>query len=127
MKLKPCLSITQGLLFTYCIENSRSPEREKLISSINVNRESDLKKLFEKLTKPEFMKYKHDERQWHIDTLQHFLAAGDSFDSVFYLFDTYFKDEILDKREFMKVLLSCLLTYDTEATTNESTWILPTE
>ncbi|MGY2231420.1 hypothetical protein HX780_06880 [Pseudomonas tolaasii] len=121
MKLKPCLSITQGLLFTYCIENSHSPEREKLIASKNVNRESDLKELFEKLTKPEFMKYKHDERQWHIDTLQHFLAAGDSFDSVFHLFDTYFKDEILDQREFMKILLSCLLTYDAEATINEST------
>ncbi|MEO8492221.1 hypothetical protein [Pseudomonas sp.] len=119
MKFKPCLSITQGLLFTYCIENSHNPEREELISSKNVNLEKDLKELFEKLTKPEFMKYKHDERQWHIDTLQHFLAVGDSFDSVFYLFDTYFEDEILDKRKFMNTLLSCLLSYDAEATANE--------
>ena len=56
MKLKPKLSIIQGLLFTYCIENTRDVDREELITSINVNHHEELTWLFDKLTKPEFMK-----------------------------------------------------------------------
>lgn len=121
MKLKPCLSITQGLLFTYCIENSKNQERELFIASKNINDKEELKELFDTLTKPEFMLYQQQERQWHIDTLQHFLKTEESFESVFYLFDTYFEDEILDKREFMKVLFECLVHYDTEATAHKLT------
>lgn len=120
MKFKPCLSITQGLLFTYCTENSRDSAREAFISSKNVNNEQELRELFEKLTKPEFMRYKIDERSWHINTLLHFLATEENFESVFYLFDTYFTDEISDKRKFMKILLEALLGYDAEATSRES-------
>jgi hypothetical protein len=120
MKYKPCLPIIQGLLFTYCIENSRDRDREEFISSKNVNNKEELTELFNKLTKPEFLNYKHEERRWHIDTLQHFLATEENFESVFYLFDTYFEDEILDKRDFMKTLLNCLLKYDAEATTHDS-------
>lgn len=66
------------------------------------------------------MRYKHDERHWHIETLEHFLATEENFESVFYLFDTHFNDEILEKRKFMKTLLESLLIYDKEATTIES-------
>lgn len=120
MKFKPSLSIIQGILFTYCTENLHDPVKEALITSINVNNEQELKELFEKLTKPEFMRYKHEERHWHIETLEHFLATEENFESVFHLFDTHFNDEILEKRKFMKTLLESLLTYDKEATTIES-------
>ncbi|RZI18109.1 hypothetical protein [Pseudomonas orientalis] len=114
MKLKPSLSIIQGLLFTYCIENTRDAEREELISSMNVNNHEELTRLFDELTKPEFIKYKQDEREWYINTLQHFLHTDENFDSVFYLFDTYFEDDIVDNRAFMSTLLECLMRYQTE-------------
>ncbi|MBA1431498.1 MULTISPECIES: hypothetical protein [Pseudomonas fluorescens group] len=114
MKLKPSLSIIQGLLFTYCIENTRDAEREELISSMNVNNHEELTRLFDELTKPEFIKYKQEEREWYIDTLQHFLNTDENFDSVFYLFDTYFEDDIVDNRAFMSTLLECLMRYQTE-------------
>lgn len=111
MKFKPCISIIQGLLFTYCIENARNPDREELISSKNINDEKELTELFDALTKPEFIRFKHDERQWHIDTLQFYLKTDETFESVFYLFDTYFTDEIVNKRQFMKILAECLVRY----------------
>ena len=120
MRLEPRLSIIQGLLFTYCTENSQDLAREAFITSKNVNNEHELKELFEKLTKPEFLRYKNDERSWHIKTLQHFLATEESFESVFYLFDTHFADEISDKRKFMKVLLESLLSYEAEANSSDS-------
>lgn len=121
MKLKPSLSITQGLLFTYCIENTRSADREELISSINTNSQEELTRLFNELTRPEFIRYKRDEREWHINALQHFLSTNENFESVFYLFDTHFNDEITDKRQFMKTLLNCLNRYNLEAVEREST------
>ncbi|AZF48268.1 hypothetical protein C4J84_2900 [Pseudomonas sp. R11-23-07] len=120
MKLKPSLSIIQGLLFTYCIENTTSADREELITSINVNNHEELTGLFNELTKPEFIRYKRDEREWHINTLQHFLSTDENFESVFYLFDTHFNDEITDKRQFMKILLDCLNRYNLEAGEHES-------
>jgi hypothetical protein len=125
MKLKPNLSIIQGLLFTYCIENTRDVDREELITSINVNHHEELTRLFNELTKPEFLKYKRDEREWHINTLQHFLSTEENFESVFYLFDTYFNDEIIDKRQFMKTLLDCLSTYNLEVIKSESNMTSP--
>lgn len=120
MKFEPCLSITQGLLFNYCTESSQDLETQAYITSKNVNNEQELIELFEKLTRPGFIKYKSNERRWHINTLQHYLATEENFESVFYLFDTYFTDEISDKRKFMKVLLESLLSYDAEATISES-------
>lgn len=115
MKYQPKLSILRSLLFTYSIENLDDPEREIFIASKNVNNDKELVELFNKLTKPEFISYGHDERQWHIDTIRHFLETDEDFESVFYLFDTYFDDEIIDKRRFMKVLLDCLKLYEIEA------------
>ncbi|WP_242201386.1 MULTISPECIES: hypothetical protein [unclassified Pseudomonas] len=112
MKIKPSLSTIQGLLFTYCIENARNPDREELIAFTDVNNSKELKDLFDKLTRPEFIKYKHEERQRHIQTLEYFLNTEETFEAVFYLFDTYFNDEIIDKRQFMKVLLECLIRYN---------------
>ncbi|MFP3497938.1 hypothetical protein SB759_27320 [Pseudomonas sp. SIMBA_059] len=115
MKNKPKLSILRGLLFTYCVENSKNLEREETIASKDVNSSKELAELFDILTKPEFLSYREDEQQWFIETLQHFLEAGESFESVFYLFDTYFEDEILDKRSFMETLLERLKIYNSEA------------
>ncbi|WP_248751490.1 hypothetical protein [Pseudomonas sp. MWU15-20650] len=119
MKLTPKLSILRSLLFTYSIENYDDPEKEHFIASKNVNDETELTELFDKLTKPEFLSYKLEERQWHIDTLLHYLNTDENFDSVFYLFDTYFNDEILDHRQFMKILLRCLQNYTLEIAASE--------
>jgi len=116
MKLTPKLSIVRSLLFTYCIENTYDLERETIIASKNVNHAEELAELFDELTKPEFVAYTYEERQWYIDTLNHFLSTDETFDSVFHLFDTSFEDEIHDYRHFMKVLLDCLTRYQTEAT-----------
>ena len=118
MKLTPELSILRSLLFTYSIENYDDPERERFIASKNINNETELADLFEKLTKPEFLSYKLEIQQWHIETLQHYLNTDENFNSVFYLLDTYFDDEITDHRQFMSVLLRCLQNYTTEATTS---------
>ena len=120
MKLKPKLSIIRSLLFTYNIENTKDLEREEVIVSKDVNDDKQLAELFDELTKPEYMSYDNEERQWYIDTLNHFLNTDETFDSVFYLFDTYFDDEISDQRQFMKVLLECLTRYQAEAT--EKDW-----
>lgn len=114
MKNLPDLSILRSLLFTYSIENYDDLERERFIVSKNINDDKELSELFEKLTKPEHTSYKLKQRNWYIDTLQHFLKTDENFDCVLYLFDTYFDDEILDKRQFMKVLLDCLTRYQIE-------------
>lgn len=111
MKKHPKLTILRGLLFTYCIENTRDLEREEIIASKNINDPKELAELFDALTKPEFLSYKEDEQQWFIDTLEYFLATDENFESVFYLFDTYFEDEIADKKDFMRVLLEQLKNY----------------
>ena len=115
MKLKPSTSTIQGLLFTYCVENAKNPDREELIATTNINDDGELENLFNKLTKPEFVRYKSDERQRHIETLKYFLETDENFESVFYLFDTFFDDEIINKRHFMKVLLECIQRYHLEA------------
>ncbi len=115
MKKKPSLPILRGLLFTYCIENTKDLEREKIITSKNINHETELAELFDTLTKPEFISYRKDEQLWLIETIEHYLSTDEDFESVFYLFDTYFDDEIIDKRRFMKVLLDCLKLYEIEA------------
>lgn len=115
MNIKPRISTIQGLLFTYCIENARNTEREELIALTDVNNPKDLSELFDKLTKPEFIRYKHEEMQRHINTIEYFLNSDEDFESVFYLFDTYFEDEIINKRSFMTVLLERLKSYKNEA------------
>jgi hypothetical protein len=73
MKLTPELSILKSLLFTYSIENYDDSERERFIASKKINNETELAELFEKLTKPQFISYKLEIQQWHIETLQHYL------------------------------------------------------
>ena len=119
MKRQPQLSILKGLLFTYCIENTRSLEREEIIASKNINNPRELTELFDALTKPEFYTYTPEEQSWFIETIKHYLSIDETFDSVFYLFDTYFEDDIIDNRAFMKTLLECLIRYQSEATTQE--------
>lgn len=119
MKKPPNLSIIRGLLFTYSTENIKDLEIEELIVSKNVNNTTELSELFDTLTKPEFISYTKDDQNWFISTLSHYLSTDDNFDSVFYLFDTYFDDEVSDHRQFMKVLLECLTRYQTEATENK--------
>lgn len=114
MALQPRLSIIRSLLFTYSIENFDNAERERFIASKNVNNEAELSELFDKLTKPEFISYTAEQRQWHIDTLRYFLSTNENFNSTFYQFDTYFDDEIFDKRKFMSTLLNCIIQYDLE-------------
>lgn len=118
-KKAPSMSIIRGLLFTYDIENTDDPKREKFIASKDVNNKKELIELFNELTKPEFMEYTKSEQNWFIDSIEHFLMAGDSFDGVFKKMATYFGTEILDQQEFMRVLLSCLRHYNLEAVTNE--------
>ncbi|KTC43287.1 hypothetical protein AO262_36220 [Pseudomonas fluorescens ABAC62] len=115
MKNKPDLKILQGLLFTYCIENTKNLEREETIASKNINDETELSELFDQLTKPEFLSYKESDQTWFIETIEHYLSTDDNFESVFYLFDTYFEDEIADKRSFMKTLANCLKSYKSES------------
>lgn len=117
MNKKPDLEILQGLLFTYSIENTKNLEREEIIASKNINNETELSELFDELTTPDFLSYREDEQEWFIETIQHFLSANNDFESVFYLFDTYFEDNIIDKRGFMKTLLNCLKKYQEDANT----------
>ncbi|MBC3238447.1 hypothetical protein HU723_04505 [Pseudomonas lurida] len=117
MNKKPDLEILQGLLFTYSIENTKDLKREEIIASKDINNETELSELFDELTKPDFLSYREDEQEWFIETIQHFLSANNDFESVFYLFDTYFEDNIIDKRGFMKTLLNCLKKYQEDANT----------
>ncbi|WP_338567514.1 hypothetical protein V6L78_16535 [Pseudomonas canadensis] len=114
MKKKPNLSILQGFLFTYSTENTKNLEREEIIISKNVNSKNELSELFDILTKPEFLSYTEDDQIWFIETIDHYLSKDEDFESVFYLFDTYFEDDIANKRAFMTVLLERLKSYRSE-------------
>ena len=103
-----------GLLFVFSIENTRSEIREEIITSKNVNNDEDLVQLFDILIRPEFFLYTIQERNLLIDTLNHFLRSGDSFDYVFRNMDTYFAEDIKDRRQFMETLLKCLIKYRAE-------------
>lgn len=109
MKRKPEYFVLRGLLFIFDIENTRDDEREKTIVSKNVNDKEELTELFEVLMRPEFLSYTEPERQWCIDTLKYYLEVGDDFDAVFTKITTYFDDDVADQRQFMQVLLECLV------------------
>lgn len=104
----------RGLLFIFDIENTRDINREEIIVSKDVNDDRELSELFDVLLKPEFFDYGEKERQRLIDTLVYFLDCGDTFDEVFKKVDTYFDDEVLDQRQFMRVLLDRLRVYQLE-------------
>ena len=111
MENKPSMSIIRGLLFTYDIETTDDPEREKLIASKNINDEKELLELFDELTKPEFLSYTKIEQEWFIDSIAHYLSINDSFDAVFKVMATYFSAPTNNQREFMQVLLDRLKYY----------------
>ena len=120
MKTKtPSISIIRGLLFTYDIENTDDLKREERIASVDTNDEKELVKLFNDLTKPEFLIYTRSEQDWFITSIEHFLATGDSFDDVFKTMTTYFSTEIVDQRQFMRVLLRCLQHFKLESDARE--------
>ncbi|MBV4484340.1 hypothetical protein HU727_001915 [Pseudomonas sp. SWRI153] len=114
MKRKPEYFVLRGLLFLFDIENTHDDEREKIIVSKNVNDKEELASLFDVLMRPEFLSYSKPERQWCIDTLKYYLGVGDSFDAVFAKITTYFDEDVEDQRQFMQVLLECLVRYQQE-------------
>lgn len=108
----------RGLLFVFDIENTHDLEREEIIVSKNVNDNKELAELFDTLLRPEFFIYSEQERISLIETLSYFLEVGNSFDEVFSKMDTYFDDDVKDKRQFMKVLLDCLERYQNQGNGN---------
>lgn len=100
----------RNLLFVFDIENTDDEFREKYIVSKNVNDEKELAELFDVLLRPEFLLIQYG-RESLINTVAHFLDINDSFDRVFDKMTTYFDDEVVDQREFMKILLVCLRRY----------------
>ncbi|MEJ5060895.1 MULTISPECIES: hypothetical protein [unclassified Pseudomonas] len=104
----------RGLLFVFDIENARDLNREEVIVSKNVNDAEELSELFDILIRPEFFIYTEMERQRLIDTLVYFLDRRDTFDEIFTKMDTYFEDEVSDRRQFMIVLLGRLKSYQSE-------------
>jgi hypothetical protein len=111
MKNKPSMEIIRGLLFTYDIENADDLEREKFISSKNVNNEKELIELFDQLTKPDFLTYTKPEQEWFIYSIEYYLSINDNFDDVFKKMATYFSDDIIDQQAFMRTLLNSLKHY----------------
>ena len=107
-----------GLLFVFSIENTRSEIREEIITSKNVNNDEELAQLFDILIRPEFFLYNPQERKLLVNTLNHYLANGDSFDYVFLNMDTYFDEDVKDQRQFMRVLLESLKRYQAEGVNN---------
>ena len=117
---RPCtLWSIRGLLFVFDIENTHDLEREELIVSKDVNDEIELAELFDVLLRPEFFIYSERERISLIETFSDFLERGDSFDEVFSKMDTYFDDDVKDKRQFMTVLIGCLERYQNQGSDNK--------
>ncbi|AVU74870.1 hypothetical protein [Pseudomonas rhizophila] len=104
-----------GLLFVFSIENVHDVAREEIITSKNVNDDEELGQLFDLLVRPEFLFHSPKEQVLLINTLNYFLESGDSFDRVFLNLDTYFDDDVNDRRRFMRVLLTSLIRYQTES------------
>jgi len=111
MQNKPSVEIIRGLLFTYDIENADDLEREKFISSKNVNNEKELIELFDQLTKPDFLTYTKPEQEWFIYSIEYYLSINDNFDAAFKKMATYFSDDIIDQQAFMRTLLTSLKHY----------------
>lgn len=79
-----------ALLFVFSIENTHNVAREEIITSKNINCDENLKQLFDLLIRPEFTHHKPKEQALLIDTLEHFLKIGDSFDRVFFKYGYLF-------------------------------------
>jgi len=114
MKSKPSIMPLIGLLFVFNIENIHDEKREEMIVSKNVNYDDELSELFDVLLKPEFLRYPPSAQDKYIELIRYYLVDGDNFDSFFEDMDTYFNQEIHDRRHFMEVLLICLERYRSE-------------
>ncbi|ALI01925.1 hypothetical protein C1Y08_10800 [Pseudomonas sp. FW306-02-F02-AA] len=114
MKRAPKLSILRGLLFLFDIDNVDDPEREEVIVSKNVNDRVELAQLFDLLMRSEFISFSDGDREWYIDTLKYYLGTDENFDSIFTKITTYFDEDVEDQRQFMQVLLECLMRYQSE-------------
>jgi hypothetical protein len=114
MKQKPSMMPLVGLLFVFNIENARNEEREELIVSKNINVDAELSELFDILLRPEFLSYPPSAQEKYIEIISYYLKAGDTFDNLFEDMDTYFDQEIHDRRHFMEILLGCLRRYCSE-------------
>jgi hypothetical protein len=120
MKNKYKIVDIKNLLFVFDIENTRSDEREKIIVSKDVNNDKELAELFDALLKSEFLDYTTQEQVSLTETVAHFLNEDDNFDRVFGRMTTYFDEDVIDQRRFMRVLLSCLRRYQLESSCSET-------
>ena len=100
--------VLRNLLFVFDIENTKDEAREEYIGSKGINSDSELQELFDRLLESDFLAFQVHEREWFIEKISFYLEAGSDFDEVFSKITTYFNDEVKDKRQFMRALLSCL-------------------
>ncbi|WP_277761281.1 hypothetical protein [Pseudomonas sp. A34-9] len=119
MKRKPEMYVVRSLLFIFDIDYPCDEARESFIVSKNVNDEKELTELFDEFMKGEFLIYTSPEREWCIETLRYFLDLDDDFDEVFSRITTYFDDDVIEPKKFMKTLLDCLIRYHVESSTSE--------
>lgn len=108
------IEFIRSLLFVFDIENADDEERERLISSKNVNDQKELSDLFDEVLRSEFFAYKQKGREVLINTISYYLNKNDNFDRVFDRMTTYFDDDVVNQRRFMEVLLMCLQRYQLE-------------
>jgi hypothetical protein len=107
--------VLRSLLFVFDIENTIDEAREEIIVSKDVNSDTELRELFDCLLKPDFLVFKSHEREWFIEKISFYLEKGSSFDEIFSKMTTYFDDDVKDQHRFMRILLSCLSRYHSEA------------
>lgn len=113
MKLEPTLDILPSLPFPFDTNNDQDEEVEELIATTDINNDQELTILFGALIKPDFTNRIPNEQQWYIDTLTFYLNKNESFNRALSDSTTYFPADPIDKRHFMKVLLSRLESYQT--------------
>ncbi|WP_027922051.1 hypothetical protein [Pseudomonas sp. URMO17WK12:I12] len=114
MKFEPDVSILPGLLFVFDIDYPHEESVLDEICSTDVNDPIALSRIMDLVLKPTYQRFLEDEQQWHVNTLRHFLDKGESFKSVLEKRSFLFSDEVVDGREFMRILYLCLMRYQRE-------------
>ncbi|MBC3366537.1 hypothetical protein [Pseudomonas sp. SWRI154] len=109
------MAVLRSLLFVFDIENTIDEGREEYIVSKDVNSDSELLELFDRLLTPDFLAFQGHEREWFIEKISFYLESGSDFDEIFSKITTYFDDDVKEQRRFMKVLLGCLRRYHSDA------------
>ncbi|MCV4286260.1 hypothetical protein [Pseudomonas capsici] len=110
----------RNLLFIFDIDYSDDTDREEIIVSKNVNSKKELAELFDIFILPDFLSRPKFARDSLIKTLTSSLEKDVSFNMIFDSLSTYFDDEIEDQRQFMEVLLECLVKYEKNAQSSNS-------